>query len=309
MTEHENDHGNHIQREFCEAKHFLDDIVAHLQDASKRPDGITGIPTGFRQLDRMTGGLQRGDLIVIAGRPNMGKTALAMNIAETVALGAREPVAVFSLEMSPRSLMLRLLSSLGSIRYEQLRKGNIKDDRTRGKLALAIGQLRIAPLYIGDGGRLTVAELCAQAQRLQEKRGELGLIFVDYLQLIEPECAEDSLIVQTDRIMYSLKLLAREMNVPVIVSSQVSQRAERRENKRPLLSDLPAAGVIEQYADIVLFIYRNELYSPDSWEKGVADINIAKQRNGPIGTVKLAFQAEYFRFGNLAFGYDEDFDD
>lgn len=309
MTEHENDHDNHIQREFCEAKHFLDDIVAHLQDASKRPDGITGIPTGFRQLDRMTGGLQRGDLIVIAGRPNMGKTALAMNIAETVALGAREPVAVFSLEMSPRFLMLRLLSSLGSIRHEQLRKGNIKDDRTRGKLALAVGQLRMAPLYIGNGGRLTVAELRAQAQRLQEKRGELGLIFVDYLQLIEPECAEDSLIVQTDRIMYSLKLLAREMNVPVIVSSQVSQRAERRENKRPLLADLPAAGVIEQYADIVLFIYRNELYSPDSWEKGVADINIAKQRNGPIGTVKLAFQAEYLRFGDLAFGYDEDFDD
>lgn len=145
MTEHENDHDNHIQREFCEAKHFLDDIVAHLQDASKRPDGITGIPTGFCQLDRMTGGLQRGDLIVIAGRPNMGKTALAMNIAETVALSAREPVAVFSLEMSPRSLMLRLLSSLGSIRHEQLRKGNIKDDRTRGKLALAVGQLQIAP--------------------------------------------------------------------------------------------------------------------------------------------------------------------
>lgn len=306
MTEHENDYDDYRQREI---KRLLADTIFYLQEASEHPDSIAGIPTGFRDLDRMTGGLQRGDLIVIAGRPGMGKTALAMNIAEAVAIGAREAVALFSLAQPDRVLMLRLLSSLSGIAHDRLRKGDITDEGAREKLALAVRQLVEAPLDINDDLNLAVTDLHAQTRRLQEKRGALGLILIDDLQMIERDNPGNNRMTTVDRIMRSLKLLAREMYAPVIVLSQVSQRAEQRANKRPLLADLPAAGAIEQHADVVLFIYRSEVYDPDSPERGIADINIAKQHNGPIGTVKLAFQAEYLRFGNLAFGYDEDFDD
>lgn len=306
MTEHENDYDDYRQREI---KRLLADTIFYLQEASEHPDSIAGIPTGFRDLDRMTGGLQRGDLVVIAGRPNMGKTALAMNIAEAVAIGAREAVALFSLAQPDRVLMLRLLSSLSGIAHDRLRKGDITDEGAREKLALAVRQLVEAPLDINDDLNLTAADLHAQTRRLQEKRGALGLILIDDLQMIEQDNPGNNRMTTVDRIMRSLKLLAREMYAPVIVLSQVSQRAEQRANKRPLLADLPAAGAIEQHADVVLFIYRSEVYDPESPERGIADINIAKQHNGPIGTVKLAFQAEYLRFGNLAFGYDEDFDD
>jgi len=306
MTEHENDYDDYRQREI---KRLLADTIFYLQEASEHPESIAGIPTGFRDLDRMTGGLQRGDLIVIAGRPNMGKTALAMNIAEAVAIGAREAVALFSPAQPDRVLMLRLLSSLSGIAHDRLRKGDITDEGAREKLTLAVRQLVEAPLDINDDLNLTAADLHAQTRRLQEKRGALGLILIDDLQMIEQDNPGNNRMTTVDRIMRSLKLLAREMYAPVIVLSQVSQRAEQRANKRPLLADLPAAGAIEQHADVVLFIYRSEVYDPDSPERGIADINIAKQHNGPIGTVKLAFQAEYLRFGNLAFGYDEDFDD
>lgn len=306
MTEHENDYDDYRQREI---KRLLADTIFYLQEASEHPDSIAGIPTGFRDLDHMTGGLQRGDLIVIAGRPGMGKTALAMNIAEAVAIGAREAVALFSLAQSDRVLMLRLLSSLSGIAHDRLRKGDITDEGVREKLALAVRQLVEAPLDINDDLNLTAADLHAQTRRLQEKRGALGLILIDDLQMIEQDNPGNNRMTTADRIMRSLKLLAREMYAPVIVLSQVSQRAEQRANKRPLLADLPAAGAIEQHADVVLFIYRSEVYDPDSPERGIADINIAKQHNGPIGTVKLAFQAEYLRFGDLASGYDEAFDD
>lgn len=306
MTEHENDYDDYRQREI---KRLLADTIFYLQEASEHPESIAGIPTGFRDLDRMTGGLQRGDLIVIAGRPGMGKTALAMNIAEAVAIGAREAVALFSLAQPDRVLMLRLLSSLSGIAHDRLRKGDITDEGAREKLALAVRQLVEAPLDINDDLNLTVTDLHAQTRRLQEKRGALGLILIDDLQMIERDNPGNNRMTTVDRIMRSLKLLAREMYAPVIVLSQVSQRAEQRANKRPLLADLPAAGAIEQHADVVLFIYRSEVYDPDSPEPGIADIHIAKQRNGPIGTVKLAFQAEYLRFGDLASGYDEAFDD
>lgn len=306
MTEHENDYDDYRQREI---KRLLADTIFYLQEASEHPGSIAGISTGFRDLDRMTGGLQRGDLVVIAGRPGMGKTALAMNIAEAVAIGAREAVALFSLAQPDRVLMLRLLSSLSGIAHDRLRKGDITDEGAREKLALAVRQLVEAPLDINDDLNLTVTDLHAQTRRLQEKRGALGLILIDDLQMIEQDNPGNNRMTTVDRIMRSLKLLAREMYAPVIVLSQVSQRAEQRANKRPLLADLPAAGAIEQHADVVLFIYRSEVYDPDSPERGIADINIAKQHNGPIGTVKLAFQAEYLRFGDLASGYDEAFDD
>lgn len=292
MTEHENDYDDYWQREI---KRLLADTIFYLQEASEHPDSIAGIPTGFRDLDRMTGGLQRGDLVVIAGRPGMGKTALAMNIAEAVAIGAREAVALFSLAQPDRVLMLRLLSSLSGIAHDRLRKGDITDEGAREKLALAVRQLVEAPLDINDDLNLTAVDLHAQTRRLQEKRGALGLILIDDLQMIEQDNPGNNRMTTVDRIMRSLKLLAREMYAPVIVLSQVSQRAEQRANKRPLLADLPAAGAIEQHADVVLFIYRSEVYDPDSPERGIADINIAKQHNGPIGTVKLAFQAEYLR--------------
>lgn len=306
MTEHENDYDDYRQREI---KRLLADTIFYLQEASEHPESIAGIPTGFRDLDRMTGGLQRGDLIVIAGRPGMGKTALAMNIAEAVAIGAREAVALFSPAQPDRVLMLRLLSSLSGIAHDRLRKGDITDEGAREKLTLAVRQLVEAPLDINDDLNLTAVDLHAQTRRLQEKRGALGLILINDLQMIEQDNPGNNRMTTVDRIMRSLKLLAREMYAPVIVLSQVSQRAEQRANKRPLLADLPAAGAIEQHADVVLFIYRSEVYDPDSPERGIADINIAKQRNGPIGTVKLAFQAEYLRFGDLASGYDEAFDD
>ena len=306
MTEHENDYDDYRQREI---KRLLADTIFYLQEASEHPGSIAGISTGFRDLDRMTGGLQRGDLVVIAGRPGMGKTALAMNIAEAVAIGAREAVALFSLAQPDRVLMLRLLSSLSGIAHDRLRKGDITDEGAREKLALAVRQLVEAPLDINDDLNLTVTDLHAQTRRLQEKRGALGLILIDDLQMIEQDNPGNNRMTTVDRIMRSLKLLAREMYAPVIVLSQVSQRAEQRANKRPLLADLPAAGAIEQHADVVLFIYRSEVYDPDSPERGIADINIAKQHNGPIGTVKLAFQAEYLRFGDLASVYDEAFYD
>ena len=306
MTEHENDYDDYRQREI---KRLLADTIFYLQEASEHPESIAGIPTGFRDLDRMTGGLQRGDLIVIAGRPNMGKTALAMNIAEAVAIGAREAVALLSPAQPDRVLMLRLLSSLSGIAHDRLRKGDITDEGAREKLALAVRQLVEAPLDINDDLNLTVTDLHAQTRRLQEKRGALGLILIDDLQMIEQDNPGNNRMTTVDRIMRSLKLLAREMYAPVIVLSQVSQRAEQRANKRPLLADLPAAGAIEQHADVVLFIYRSEVYDPDSPERGIADINIAKQRNGPIGTVKLSFLGQYLKFGDLAHGYSEGFDE
>ena len=239
MTEHENDYDDYRQREI---KRLLADTIFYLQEASEHPDSIAGIPTGFRDLDRMTGGLQRGDLIVIAGRPNMGKTALAMNIAEAVAIGAREAVALFSLAQPDRVLMLRLLSSLSGIAHDRLRKGDITDEGAREKLALAVRQLVEAPLDINDDLNLTAADLHAQTWRLQEKRGALGLILIDDLQMIERDNPGNNRMTTVDRIMRSLKLLAREIYAPVIVLSQVSQRAEQRANKRPLLVDLPAAG-------------------------------------------------------------------
>jgi replicative DNA helicase len=216
MTEHENDYDDYRQREI---KRLLADTIFYLQEASEHPDSIAGIPTGFRDLDCMTGGLQRGDLIVIAGRPNMGKTALAMNIAEAVAIGAREAVALFSLAQPDHVLMLRLLSSLSGIAHDRLRKGDITDEGAREKLALAVRQLVEAPLDISDDLNLTAADLHTQTRRLQEKHGALGLILIDDLQMIEQDNPGDNRMTTVDRIMRSLKLLAREMYAPAIVLS------------------------------------------------------------------------------------------
>ena len=291
-------------------KNVLTDTIKYLQEVNQRGSDVIGIPTGFKDLDKMTAGRQAGDLIIIAGRPSMGKTTFAMNIAEAVAIGAKQPVAVFSLEMPARALVLRMMSSLGNIDQSQLRKGDIKGNDTRGKLALAVSQLQNAPLYIDDGSNLTITELRARVRRLKSEVGALGLVLVDYLQLMQlPDSRDDNRASLIGEISRGLKLLAKEMEVPVIALSQLSRQVEHRPNKRPIMSDIRESGAIEQDADVIMFVYRDEVYNPDSPEKGIAEIVIGKQRNGPIGTVKLSFLGQYLKFGDLAQGYSEGFDD
>ena len=300
---------------FHQMKTVLADAVHYLQEISQRGSDVIGIPTGFKDLDKMTAGLQPGDLIIIAGRPSMGKTTFAMNIAESVGISAKLPVAIFSLEMPARALVLRMMSSLGSIDQSDLRKGEIKGENERRKLTIAITQLQNAPIYIDDGSNLTASELRARVRRLKSEVGELGLVLVDYLQLMQlPDSRNDNRASLVGEISRALKLLAKEMNVPVIALSQLSRQVESRPNKRPIMSDIRESGAIEQDADVIMFVYRDDVYNPESSEKGIAEIVIGKQRNGPIGTVKLSFQGQYLRFNDLAHGYgggaiQEGFDD
>ena len=289
---------------FHQMKTVLADTVAYIQEIGRRGTDVIGIPTGFKDLDKMTAGLQAGDLIIIAGRPSMGKTTFAMNIAEAVAIGAKLPVAIFSLEMPARALVLRMMSSLGSIDQSELRKGEIKGENERRKLTIAVSQLQTAPIYIDDGSNLTATDLRARVRRLKSDVGELGLVLVDYLQLMQlPDSKNDNRAALVGEISRALKLLAKEMEVPVIALSQLSRQVENRPNKRPIMSDIRESGAIEQDADVIMFVYRDEVYNPDSPEKGIAEIVIGKQRNGPIGTVKLSFQGQYLRFNDLAHGY------
>ena len=301
---------------FHQMKTVLADTVAYIQEIGRRGTDVIGIPTGFKDLDKMTAGMQAGDLIIIAGRPSMGKTTFAMNIAEAVAIGAKLPVAIFSLEMPARALVLRMMSSLGSIDQSELRKGEIKGENERRKLTIAVSQLQNAPIYIDDGSNLTATDLRARVRRLKSEVGDLGLVLVDYLQLMQlPDSrGNDNRAALVGEISRALKLLAKEMDVPVIALSQLSRQVESRPNKRPIMSDIRESGAIEQDADVIMFVYRDEVYNPDSPEKGIAEIVIGKQRNGPIGTVKLSFQGQYLRFGDLAHGYgggavQEGFDD
>ena len=289
---------------FHQMKTVLADTVAYIQEIGRRGTDVIGIPTGFKDLDKMTAGLQAGDLIIIAGRPSMGKTTFAMNIAEAVAIGDKLPVAIFSLEMPARALVLRMMSSLGSIDQSELRKGEIKGENERRKLTIAVSQLQTAPIYIDDGSNLTATDLRARVRRLKSDVGELGLVLVDYLQLMQlPDSKNDNRAALVGEISRALKLLAKEMEVPVIALSQLSRQVENRPNKRPIMSDIRESGAIEQDADVIMFVYRDEVYNPDSPEKGIAEIVIGKQRNGPIGTVKLSFQGQYLRFNDLAHGY------
>ena len=305
-----NRYQKHKEDGFHQIKNVVADTVTYLQEVSRRGSDVIGIPTGFKDLDKMTAGLQQGDLVIIAGRPSMGKTTFAMNIAEEVAIRGKLPVAVFSLEMPARALVLRMMSSLGSIDQSALRKGDIKGDGVRAKLALAVSQLQNAPIHIDDGANLTITELRARVRRLKSEVGELGLILVDYLQLMQlPDSRDDNRASLIGEISRGLKLLAKEMEVPVIALSQLSRQVEHRPNKRPIMSDIRESGAIEQDADVIMFVYRDEVYNPDSAEKGVAEIIIGKQRNGPIGTVKLTFLGQYLKFGDLARGYTEGFED
>lgn len=274
------------------------DLLYHKDN----PSDITGIPTGYRDLDRATSGLQPGDLIIIAGRPSMGKTALALNMAEHVAVENKLPVAIFSMEMSGSQLAMRMLGSIGRLDQHKLRTGRLSDDDWN-RLTNAVGKLHDAPILVDESGALNALELRARARRLHRQYGSLGLIVVDYLQLMQATSEGENRATEISEISRSLKSLAKELKVPVVALSQLSRAVEQRTGpKRPIMSDLRESGAIEQDADLILAIYREEVYTADTPDKGLAEIIILKQRNGPIGTVKLTFLGEYTRFESYAQG-------
>jgi replicative DNA helicase len=287
----------------------MDSLVVELMDRvvemSENPNDITGVPTGFIDLDKMTSGLQAGDLVILAARPSMGKTALAINIAEHVALHEQLPVAVFSMEMGASQLAVRIVGSIGRIDQMNLRTGKLKDDEWP-RLTEAIEKLRNISLHIDETPGLTTSELRGNARRLaRQMGGKLGLIVVDYLQLMSVSTAmnDENRATAVGEISRGLKALAKELQCPVIALSQLSRGVESRTDKRPMMSDLRESGAIEQDADVIMFIYRDDYYNKDSKEPGVTELIISKQRNGPTGTVKLAFVKQLTRFESLAQGY------
>ncbi len=289
---------------FQPIKTLLTGAVDRIDKLFRSDSPITGVSSGFADLDAMTSGLQPGDLVIVAGRPSMGKTSFAMNIAETAAVSQKLPVAIFSMEMPGEQLAMRMMSSLGRINAHKVRTGKLEDDDWP-RLTHAIGLLADAPMFIDDSPAMTPLELRARARRLKREHG-LGMIVVDYLQLMQSPEANENRATEISNITRSLKGLAKELNVPVIALSQLNRSLEQRPNKRPVMSDLRESGAIEQDADVIFFIYRDEVYNEDSQDKGTAEIIIGKQRNGPIGKIRLTFLGEYTRFENYAnSGYDE----
>ena len=292
---------------FIELPVLLTQVVERIDMLFQRdnPSDITGIPTGFTDLDQKTSGLQPGDLIIVAGRPSMGKTAFSLNIAENVALESGLPVAIFSMEMAGTQLVMRMMGSVGKLDQHKVRTGRLQDEDWQ-RLTYAVGKLNEAPLYIDESAALTALELRARARRLHRQCGKLGLIVIDYIQLMSSTRQGENRATEISEISRSLKALAKELDVPVIALSQLNRSLEQRPNKRPVMSDLRESGAIEQDADVILFIYRDEVYNPETPEKGIAEIIISKQRNGPIGSLRLAFLGEYTRFENLAHGNYQD---
>ncbi len=279
---------------------LLTQVVERIDELYSRndPSGITGLATGFVDLDEMTSGLQPGDLVIVAGRPSMGKTAFSLNIGEHVAVNLQWPVAVFSMEMGATQLAQRMLCSVGRLNQQRLRTGRLHDDDWP-RLTMAIEKMQDAQLFIDETPALSPLELRSRARRLARQCSKLGLVIVDYLQLMSSTSSGENRATEISEISRSLKALAKELNCPVIALSQLNRSLEQRPNKRPVMSDLRESGAIEQDADVILFIYRDEVYNPDSPDKGTAEIIIGKQRNGPIGTVRLTFVGEHTRFENF----------
>jgi len=286
---------------FQEMPPLLTQVVERIDMLYNRenPNDITGVPSGFADLDRMTSGLQPGDLVIVAGRPSMGKTSLAMNVAEHVALEAGLPVGIFSMEMASTQLVMRMLGSVGKLDQHKLRTGRLQDEDWQ-RLTHAVGRLNEAPIHIDETAALNPLELRARARRLHRQYKSLGLIVVDYLQLMSASSSGENRATELSEISRGMKALAKELNCPVMALSQLNRSLEQRPNKRPVMSDLRESGAIEQDADLILFIYRDEVYNPETSDKGISEVIIGKQRNGPIGTVRLAFLGEYTRFENLA---------
>lgn len=285
---------------------LLSKAVDRIDTLYQNKEAITGLTTGFVDLDRMTSGLQKADLVIVAGRPSMGKTVLGVNIAENAMLQSKKLVLMFSLEMPGEAIAMRMISSLARINQQRLRSGQLSDDDW-ARIPSAVSLLSEAPFYIDDTAGLSPAEMRARARRVAREHGDIGLILVDYLQLMAIPGFGENRTNEVSEISRSLKALAKEMNCPVIALSQLSRALEQRSDKRPVMSDLRESGAIEQDADLIAFIYRDEVYHPDSPDKGTAEIIIGKQRNGPTGMLRLTFLGEYTKFEDYmpnAYGSD-----
>lgn len=287
---------------------ILTTALGRIEEMFESGDAITGLTTGFRDLDNSTSGMQPADLIIVAGRPSMGKTTFAMNLVENALLKTGEPILVFSMEMPSDSIVMRMLSSLGRIDQTKIRSGKLEEDDWP-RLTSAVSLLKDKPLYIDDTAGLSPTELRSRARRVaRENGGKLSLIMVDYLQLMRVPGNTEGRTAEISEISRSLKGIAKELNCPVVALSQLNRSLEQRPNKRPVNSDLRESGAIEQDADVIMFVYRDEVYNEDTPDKGVAEIIIGKQRNGPIGTIRLAFVGKYTKFEDLAHGdYGDDY--
>jgi len=281
---------------FRALKQILPEAVDRIDILHQSEGDITGIPSGYTEFDKLTAGLQPGDLIVVAGRPSMGKTTLAINIAENAAIGSQVPTAIFSMEMPSQQLAFRMISSLGRVDQTHLRTGRFPDEDW-SRINTAVQLMSEAPIFIDDTPGLSPTEIRARSRRLQREHG-LGLIVVDYLQLMAVPGSKENRATEISEISRSLKSLAKELSIPIIALSQLNRSVEQRTDKRPVMSDLRESGAIEQDADLILFIYREEVYNQDTPRKGIADIAIAKQRNGPIGDFPLTFVGRYTKFEN-----------
>lgn len=292
-----------VHQGFFPIKDVVKSSFKTIEQLYEKKELVTGVTTGFKDLDRLTSGLQPSDLVIVAGRPSSGKTALALSIAENAACDAKIPCAIFSLEMSKEQLVQRLLCSRAEVDSYKLRGGFLAENDWP-KLTRAAGILSEAPIYIDDSPVLTVLEMRAKARRLKREK-DLGLIVVDYLQLVRPSHRVESREREISEISRGLKALAKELHVPVLALSQLNRGVENRQDKRPMLADLRESGALEQDSDVVMFIYRDEMYNPESPDQGKAEIIIGKQRNGPTGKVLLAFLPQFTRFDNLAKGAEE----
>ena len=288
--------GSRGRRGFKSLKQILPEAVDRIDLLHQSEGSITGISSGYHEFDKLTAGLQAGELIIIAGRPSMDKTTLALNIGENAAIGSKVPTAIFSMEMPSQQLAFRMISSLGRVDQTHLRTGNFPDEDW-SRINTAVQLMSEAPIFIDDTPSLSPTEIRARARRLHREHG-LGLIIIDYLQLMQVEGSKENRATEISEISRSLKALAKELEIPVIALSQLNRSVEQRTDKRPVMSDLRESGAIEQDADLIAFIYREEVYNQDTPRKGIADIAIAKQRNGPIGDFPLTFVGRYTKFEN-----------
>jgi replicative DNA helicase len=292
------EHGSRGKRGFRSISDLSCGAVDRIDKLFQQDNPITGVPTGFDDLDRMTAGLQPSDLVIVAGRPSMGKTTLAVNFAENAAIKHQLPVAIFSMEMPGEQLALRMMSSLGHIDQHKIRTGRLEDDDWP-RLTSAVSLLDSAPIFVDDTPSLSPVELRSRARRLKREHN-LGMIIIDYLQLMQVTNSRENRATEISEISRNLKALAKELEVPVIALSQLNRSLEQRTDRRPVMSDLRESGAIEQDADVIMFIYRDEVYNEDSPQKGLAEIIVGKQRNGPIGKCLLTFRGQFTRFENYA---------
>jgi len=289
--------GSRGKKGFQSLKQILPEAVDRIDLLHQSDGSITGVSSGYTEFDKLTAGLQPGELIIVAGRPSMGKTTFAVNIAENAAIGSKVPTAIFSMEMPAQQLAFRMISSLGRVDQTHLRTGNFPDEDW-SRINTAVQLMSDAPIFIDDTPSMSPTEIRARARRLHREHG-LGLIVIDYLQLMQVEGSKENRATEISEISRGLKALAKELSVPVIALSQLNRSVEQRQDKRPVMSDLRESGAIEQDADVICFIYREEVYNPETPRKGVADVAIAKQRNGPIGDFLLTFVGRYTKFENF----------